>query len=98
MFTCRYGRCRSLSFAYLVAAQELRWSAVRQEFGWRWVRTDLLPLLLANQFVWVPAVTFIYLLPLGFAAADPKSRFALLVVSCARRIGQAFLSAQTAKK
>jgi hypothetical protein len=55
----------SLAVAYLLAAHEVRFRQAWAALNGRWVRTQLLPLLLANQFVWVPAVTFIYLLPLG---------------------------------
>ncbi len=37
--------------------------ATRERLGTRWYRDWVLPVLLANNMVWVPAVTFVYCLP-----------------------------------
>jgi hypothetical protein len=49
---------------YLWRARGFSWAATRPAFGQRYVRTRILPLLLADWAFWIPMTTVIYAFPL----------------------------------
>jgi hypothetical protein len=53
----------SMAFGYLWANRGFRASALRDGFQGRWYRRIVVPILIPNWLVWIPAVTLIYLLP-----------------------------------